>query len=120
MVKRPNIVVLMAAIQIILIIVDLLIPFLSPSLTNLGTINFLMAYGFVVLDFLLVYVFWRGSKWAWFFGLLYSGFNILNYVFLYFSNNYLFYAFPLFLRLVLLSLRSRTLKGYFDISKSRI
>jgi len=111
----------MAVTQAVLAAFDLAMPFLSLAFINYGAIDFFMAYGFAVLDILLVIGFLRGDRWAWFFGLLYTAMIILSYAFLFYSNPTLLYAFPLVLRLfILFALRSKKNRAYFDTSRTRI
>ena len=116
--KRPALILVMVAIQVIMVAVDLLMPFLLGTYVNMGTTDFLMAYFYAMLDFLLILGFLRGDKWAFIFGLLFSGINLTMNVFSYFSNPVLLYAIIIILRaIVMLCLRDSNVRIYMDMKK---
>ncbi|MGQ9760175.1 MAG: hypothetical protein ACUVQ5_06390 [Candidatus Methanomethylicaceae archaeon] len=116
MTRRPRLVYLMVSVQILLVAFDLLQPFITGTFLYYTGVEFIMAYLMAVLDFILILGFMRGSRWAWFFGLVFHGINIINYGLSYLSNPIVLYALLLFIRLVvILSLRFRSVREYFDV-----
>ncbi len=112
----PRLVLLMMVLQALLVAVDLILPFFSPFFAQFGTFDFFAAYMFAVLDLILIFGFRSGAKWIWIFGLLYSGLNVVSYVYMYLENPVLLYIIPLFLRVVVMfCLRSRGVREYFDL-----
>ncbi|MEM3485962.1 MAG: hypothetical protein QXU33_00020 [Candidatus Methanomethyliaceae archaeon] len=120
MARRPNLIYVMATLQALFVIFDLATPFLTGTFIYYGGIEFLMFYLMGVLDFILIIGFMRGSRWAWFFGLIFSGINIINYALSYLSDPIVLYVLLLFMRLVVIScLRSRTVRDYFHVAFTR-
>ncbi len=114
--SMPRLVLLMISLQVPLVAIDLILPFFSPFFEQFGTFDFLAAYMFAFFDFILIIGFRSGAKWAWLFGLLFSGLNVIMYVYMYLANPVLFYTIPLFLRVaVMFSLRARGVRDYFDL-----
>ena len=114
--KRPRGLYLIILLQIIFVAYDLFNPFLLGKYIYYTLWDFLIAYLFALLDFILIIGFLRGSRWAWFFGIVYSGINIIDYVFSYISNPILLYLILFMMRLiVILWLRSESVRRYFQI-----
>lgn len=114
--STPRLVLLMIILQVPLVVIDLILPFFSPFFEQFGTFDFFAAYMFAFFDFILIIGFRTGAKWAWLFGLLFSGMNVVMYVYMYLGNPVLLYIFPLFLRVaVMFSLRGRSVRDYFDL-----
>lgn len=113
----PRLVLLMVVLQIPLVAIDLILPFFSPFFEQFGTFDFFAAYMFALFDFILIWGFRSGAKWAWLFGLLFSGLNVVMYVYMYIANPVLLYVIPLFLRVtVMFCLRSEKVRDYFDMT----
>jgi len=118
MVGSPRLVYVIVVIQAIFTASDLVSPFLSGAFLNYEIGDFLMAYFMAILDFILLVGFLRGSKWAWFFGLIYNGFNILNHSLAFFGTQYLSYVILVLMRItVLFCLRSSSVRRYFGVTK---
>jgi hypothetical protein len=116
--KRPSLILVMVGVQVILIVFDLLMPFLTGSFVGYGTMDFLMAYSFALLDFFLILGFMRGSKWAFIFGLLFSGINVTTNVYSYLNNPVMLYMVLVVLRaFVMLCLRDSNVRIYMDMKK---
>ncbi|HRU81779.1 MAG TPA: hypothetical protein P5168_04435 [Candidatus Methanomethylicus sp.] len=116
--KRPSLILAMVGVQVILIAFDLLMPFLTGSFVSYGTLDFLMAYSFALLDFFLILGFMRGAKWAFVFGLLFSGINVTTNVYSYLSNPVPLYMLLVILRaFVMLCLRDGNVRIYMDMKK---
>ena len=114
--KRPRGLYLIILLQVIFVAYDLFNPFLLGRYIYYTEWDFLMAYLLAFLDFILIIGFLRGSRWAWFFGIVYSGINIINYVFSYISNPILLYLILFIMRLiVILWLRGESVRRYFQI-----
>jgi hypothetical protein len=114
--SMPRLVLLMVALQVPLVAIDLILPFFSPFFEQFGTFDFFAAYMFALFDFILIIGFRSGAKWAWLFGLLFSGLNVVMYVYMYLANPVLLYILPLFLRVsVMFCLRGRAVRDYFDL-----
>lgn len=115
--EMPRLVLLMVILQMPLVAIDLILPFISPFFEQFGTFDFFAAYIFAFFDFILIIGFRSGAKWAWLFGLLFSGMNVVMYVYMYLSNPVLMYILPLFIRVaVMFSLRGRHVREYFDLA----
>lgn len=118
MARRPGLVRVMISLQAIFVIFDLASPFLTGAFIYYGGTEFIIAYLMAVLDFILIIGFIRASRWAWFFGLIFSGINIINYSLSYLSTLIALYVLLLFMRLaVIFSLRSSAVRDYFDIAR---
>ncbi len=116
--KRPSLIMVMAGLQVILLAFDLLMPFLTGSYVNYGTTDFLMAYFFALLDFFLMLGFLRGAKWAFIFGLLFSGINVTTNLYYYLNNPVLLFVLLIVLRAaVLVCLRDSNVRIYMDMKK---
>ncbi|MBC7113762.1 MAG: hypothetical protein H5T34_07125 [Candidatus Methanomethyliales bacterium] len=117
MARRPSLLYAMVSLQAIFVLFDLAAPFLTGTFIYYGGTEFIIAYLMGVLDFILIIGFMRGSKWAWFFGLFFSGINIINYAISYLSDPIALYVILLFMRLgVIFCLRSNSVREYFDIA----
>jgi hypothetical protein len=80
--------------------------------------DFLIAYLTAVLDIIILIGFYMGSRWVWFFSLFYGGVSVLAYVFAFISNPVLLTLLMIALRaVVLVSLRSKRVRKYFNVSK---
>lgn len=121
MANRPGLIKLLVVMQGLVGIYTLFLPFLSGSFISYTSTDFLMSYFFALLDFILMIGFWTGAKWSWLFGLLFNAFNIVNYVFMYLSTPLLWFVIPLLMRLIiLLGLRSRKMREFFDFRTLRL
>ncbi len=108
----------MVAIQAAFVAINLSMPFLTGSFLSYTYLDFLMAYLTAIIELILVVGFLRGSKWAWFAGLFYSGLSVLMYAVSYLSVPSVFYIILIFMRIVVMaSLRSRNVRAYFDITR---
>lgn len=106
----------MVSLQALFVAFDLLNPFIIGTFIYYTYIDFLMTYLMSVLDFILIIGFMRGYRWAWFFGLIFQGINIINYGLSYLSNPIALYVLLLLLRLVvILSLRFGSVREYFEV-----
>lgn len=116
--KRPAIIKVLIALQVVFIAYDLFAPFYSPIFSTFTTMDFLIAYLTAVLDFIILVGFYRGSKWVWFFSLFYGGVSVLAYVFAFYSNPVLLTLLMLILRVfVLVCLRGKQVRRYFNVIK---
>lgn len=116
--RRPKTIYFMVGLQVLFVVFDLTAPFITGAFVYYTELEFLMSYFMAILDVMLIIGFMRGSRWAWIFGLIFSGINIISYASSYLSNPVLFYALLLFMRLlVILCLRSRGVREYFEISR---
>ena len=116
--KRPSLILVMVGIQAVLIAFDLLMPFMTNAYLNYGTMDFLMAYFYAILDFFLILGFMRGSKWAFIFGLLFSGINVTVNVYSYINYPALLFILLIALRvIVMLCLRDSNVRIYMDMKK---
>jgi hypothetical protein len=116
--NRPGIIKAMITLQVVFVAYDLFAPFYSPIFSTFTTMDFLIAYLTAVLDVIILIGFYMGSKWIWFFSLLYGGVSVLAYVFAFVSNPVLLTLLMIFLRaIVLVSLRSKRVRKYFNVSK---
>lgn len=114
MAKRPKLIYAMILIQIVLVIFDLFTPFITGEFITYSIFDFLMAYMLGFLDFILIIGFLKGSKWAWFFGIAYSGINVLYYTFAFISNPIMLYLILFIMRLAVIFMLRAT-KRYFQI-----
>lgn len=112
--SRPKLIYAMISIQAILIFFDLFTPFITGEFLAYSILDFLMAYMLGLLDFLLIIGFLKGSKWAWFFGIAYSGINVLRYTFAFMSNPIVLYLMLFMMRLAVI-LMLRATKKYFQV-----
>ncbi|MGC8936501.1 MAG: hypothetical protein ACP5KV_03960 [Candidatus Methanomethylicaceae archaeon] len=120
MARRPGLVYVIASLQALFVLFDLATPFLTGAFIYYTGSEFLVAYLMGVLDFILIIGFMRGSKWAWFFGLIFSGINIINYALSFLSDPIALYVLLLFLRLILiLCLRTRSVREHFNVAVTR-
>lgn len=108
----------MVGLQVVLMAFDLLLPFLTGTYVNFGTTDFLMAYFFALLDFFLLLGFLRGAKWAFIFGLLFSGINVTVNLYNYLNNPVMLYVVLIIIRAaVLVCLRDSNVRIYMDMKK---
>jgi hypothetical protein len=115
---RPSILKAMIVLQFIFIAYDLFAPFYSPIFQTFTTMDFLIAYMTAVLDFIILIGFLRGSRWIWFFSLVYGGVSVLAYAFAFVANPVVLTLLMILLRVVLLVLlRGKQVRKYFNVSK---
>ncbi|MDH5806930.1 MAG: hypothetical protein QXW62_06415 [Candidatus Methanomethylicaceae archaeon] len=114
MTNRPKLIYVMILIQIILIIFDLYSPFITGEFLTYSIFEFLMAYMMGFLDFMLIIGFIKGSRWAWLFGIAYSGINVLYYTFAFISNPIMLYLILFIMRLMIIFMLRAT-RRYFQI-----
>lgn len=116
--NRPSLIMVMVGLQVVLMAFDLLLPFLTGTYVNFGTTDFLMAYFFALLDFFLLLGFLRGAKWAFIFGLLFSGINVTVNLYNYLNNPVMLYVVLIIIRAaVLVCLRDSNVRIYMDMKK---
>ncbi|MCX8182379.1 MAG: hypothetical protein N3D12_04615 [Candidatus Methanomethyliaceae archaeon] len=120
MARRPSLVYIMAFLQALFVIFDLAAPFLTGTFIYYSGVEFLVSYLMGVLDFILIIGFMRGSRWSWFFGLIFSGINIINYTLSFLSDPIALYVILLFMRLLIIfCLRSGSVRDYFNVAVTR-